>query len=212
MLAGLFGNRDAEEFGKVEFAPGSDRIAPAQREKLDKLAEALKQRPQVKLVVRGPYDPQRDAQQLSRELARGELARSMGVKLGSDDDSDPIAYGDPRTQQALERLLAERAGADVLHTLAREMGGRRDQSEAPRDANGERAFYGAVFERLVELQPQLAAAPRVLAAKRARAIIDALLNAGVPPNRLESGELTQVVGAETAIASEFALGVMPGAS
>lgn len=212
MLAGLFGNRDAEEFGKVEFAPGSDRIAPAQRERLDKLAEALKQRPQVKLVVRGPYDPQRDAQQLSRELARGELARSMGVKLGSDDDSDPIAYGDPRTQQALERLLAERAGADVLHTLAREMGGRRDQSEAPRDANGERAFYGAVFERLVELQPQLAAAPRVLAAKRARAIIDALLNAGVPPNRLESGELTQVVGAETAIASEFALGVMPGAS
>src|SRR5207244_7774376 len=41
LLAGLLGGGKSEEIRSVEFAPGSDRIAPAQRENLDGLAQAL---------------------------------------------------------------------------------------------------------------------------------------------------------------------------
>jgi hypothetical protein len=69
----------------------------------------LKERPQLKLVVQRPYDPQRDGAQLRCADARQELARRLGVQLDARKDPGPIAYGDADTQKALEALLAERA-------------------------------------------------------------------------------------------------------
>lgn len=221
MLAGLFGKRNAEELRKVEFRPGSDRIAPVQREKLDGLAEALKQRPQLKLVVRGPYDAKRDGERLRRERVRRDLARMVGTKLGPEEDPGPIAYGDADTQKALEKLLTERAGSDAAPAFAREYAkrtGRQPEQVNPLlgllgRGSADHAYYEAMFAQLVELQPLLDSGPQLLAAERAQAIIDVLRKAGIDRSRLQSGGITQVTGGSSAaIASEFALEVMPGAS
>ncbi len=217
MLAGLFGKRSAEEFQKVEFAPGSDRIAPAQREKLDALAAALKERPQLTLVVNGPYDAKRDAQALRRDLARRAVARAVGTKLATGEDPGPVAYGDAGTQQALESLLSERAGTDALQALAREFpklpkrtGGQSAQSIPSSDSDQGHAFYQAAFERLVELQPQPDSAPKVLASQRAQAIVDALESTGIARNRMQSGGIIEVSGKpDTPITSIFTLNATP---
>lgn len=126
MLAGLFGKRKAEELRKVEFEPGSDRIALAQREKLDSLAEALKQRPQLTLVVHGPYDAKRDGERLRRELARRDLAHMVGTKVGPEEDPGPIAYGKKcwksSSLNARAPMQCGRSHANMPNTLAGNLG------------------------------------------------------------------------------------------
>ena len=78
------------------------------------VAQALNERRQLKLVVHGAYDAQRDARALRDEEARQELTRALGVKLKPGEDPGPIAYDDPDTQRALEKLLSARAGADAV--------------------------------------------------------------------------------------------------
>src|SRR5690606_31915397 len=63
-LASLFGGRDVEEVRRVLFDPGSDRLLPAEQEKLEEIAKALQARPELRLVVHGPYDPVQDARAL----------------------------------------------------------------------------------------------------------------------------------------------------
>jgi hypothetical protein len=221
LLAGLFGKSDAEAIRKVAFAPGSERIAPAQREQLDALAKALQARPQLKLVVRGPYDAGRDGEALRRASARLELARRMGSALKPGEDPGPIAYGTAETQRALEALLAQRGGPEAISELAaayaKRTGTRPDRVNPVLGLFGrgskDREFYEAVFARIVALEPLPDEAPRLLAARRAQAIVDALAKAGVSPGRLQSGGITQLKsGSGTAIETELALDVMPGAS
>jgi len=47
-----------EEVRTVRSGAGSAAIQPAQREQLDALAGALKVRPELKVLVKGPYDPE----------------------------------------------------------------------------------------------------------------------------------------------------------
>jgi hypothetical protein len=149
----------------------------------------LKERPQLELVVQGPYDPQRDGAQLRRAGARQELVRRLGAQLDARKDPGPITYGDADTQKALEALLAERGGADAVVALAnayaKRTGWEPDRVNPVLGFFGrgskDRAFYQAVFERIVELEPLPETAVRVLAKNRAQAIVDTLLQAGIDP-------------------------------
>jgi uncharacterized protein involved in outer membrane biogenesis len=220
-LAGLFGKSDAEEVRMVRFAPGSDSIAPAQREQLDALAKALKARPQLGVVVKGPYDETRDARQLRRARARLALAQALRAKLAPGEDPGPIAYGRADTQRALEALLSQRAGPGALAELEKSYAKRTGkQPERVNPVLGligrgskDTEFYEAVFERLVDVEPLPDTAVRVLAANRAEAIADALAKAGVERARIQSGGITQVkADSRTAITTELALSAVPGAS
>jgi hypothetical protein len=220
-LAGLFGKGDTEEVRTVRFAPGSDSIAPAQREQLDALAKALKARPQLKVVVKGPYDPVRDTRQLQRSEARLELARALRAKLAPGEDPGPVAYGRADTQKALETLLTKRGGAEALaefeKSFAKRTGRQPDRVNPVLGLVGrgskDTEFYEAVFDRLVETQPLPDTAVRVLAGRRAEAIIDTLAKAGIDHSRLQSGGITQVTGdSGRGVTTELALAAMPGAS
>ncbi|MET0680650.1 MAG: DUF748 domain-containing protein, partial [Burkholderiales bacterium] len=68
-LAGLFGG-GTEALGTVQFEPGRARLLPPEREKLDKVAQALQEKPQLKLVVHGPYDPRLDGEALRERQVR----------------------------------------------------------------------------------------------------------------------------------------------
>ncbi|SCY27613.1 protein of unknown function [Nitrosospira sp. Nl5] len=224
MLAGLLGESDAEKLRKVEFEPGSDEIAPAQREQLDILVEALKKRPKIGVVVRGSYDAKRDGQHLRSERVRHELAIATGVRKEggeAEEDLGLIAYGDADVQKALEKLLAERAGGNAIKKFAddyaKRSGRQPDRVNALLGLFGrgseDRAFYEALFEHLVELQPLPDDALQSLGKSRAQAIIDVLLKAGIDSKRVISGELTQVSGEPgTPVAVELSLDVAAGES
>ena len=229
LLAGLLDENDAEKLRKVEFEPGSDDIAPAQREQLDILVEALKKRPKVGVVVKGPYDAERDGQHLRSELAHRDLAIAMGAAPEPGEDLGLIAYGDADTQKALEKLLAERGGAGspgvpggdgvqkFADEYAKKTGRQPDRVNTLLGLFGrgsrDRAFYEALYERLVELQPLPDNALQALAARRTQAIMDVLLKAGIDSKRLVSGSVEPVTGEpDTPVAAELSLDVAAGAS
>ncbi|HEX2828802.1 MAG TPA: DUF748 domain-containing protein [Burkholderiales bacterium] len=213
-LAGLFGKGDSDAVRRVGFAPGSDAIAPSQREQLDALAKALKSRPQLKLVVKGPYDSGEDAKALKRRQARLELAGALGAKLQPGEPPGLIAYGNADTQRALERLLALRAGPNALAELeksyAKRTGREPDRVNPVLGLIGrgskDTEFYEAVFERLAQAEPLPEGAMQELAARRTRAILDALAKGGIDSGQVSSGGVTQVkADSEKRVVTELAL-------
>lgn len=81
LLASAVGAPDAE-LGHVAFAPGSNDLDDAVRAKLDALAQALAERPALRLEATGRADPQRDVEGLRqahlRRLLRAAKARETG--------------------------------------------------------------------------------------------------------------------------------------
>src|SRR6185436_12088259 len=180
-LGRLFGGVD-EEVASIGFAPGNARLRPPEREKLDKVARVLGERRELKLVVRGPFDPERDSEALRSAAVRRDVAQALDVKLEDREDPGPIAYSDAATQRALESLLAARAGPKGMEEIERAF-----KAHTAREpdrinpilgrlgrASPDREFYQAVYRRLVELYPLPANALPDLAARRAMAIVEYL--------------------------------------
>lgn len=194
-IAGLFGGGGDEDLQSVTFEPGSARLTPPEREQLEKVAQALKGRQQLKLVVHGAYDPQRDARALRDTLVRRELVQALGTKLGEREDAGPVAFDDPDTQRALEKMMTGRAGADAVDRFAADYAkksGKEVQRVNPvlavfRRGRGDRAFYEAVFERLVETQPLADTVLADLATRRARSIADFVAKTGIDADRVVVG-------------------------
>ena len=199
-LGRLFGGVD-EEVASIEFTPGSARLRPPEREKLDKVAHVLSERRELKLVIRGPFDPERDGEAVRSNGVRRDVAQALGVKLEGREDPGPIAYSDAATQRALEAQLAARAGPKAMEELARAFTtrtGRDPERVNPLlgllgRASPDREFYQAVYRRLVELYPLPPNALQELGARRAGVTVEYLAgSAGIEPSRLESGEVRPV--------------------
>jgi hypothetical protein len=116
LLGSLFGG-DTEKFDAVEFDPGSAELLPPEKEKLLKIADALKNRPQLKLVIQGRYNPDIDGLELKDLSIRRTIATRLGIKPEPGVGPAPLDFGDSRTQSALEKLYEERFGRDALHDL-----------------------------------------------------------------------------------------------
>jgi hypothetical protein len=183
-LASLFGGKDAEALASIDFRPGTAALQPEEREKLDTLVRALKERPQLQLVVAAPYDRDADSAALRSEQVRRDVAAQLGLKAGPGPSAGPIAYDDPATQQALEKLLASRSGADAVHATKRDSGSTEADRQKP---------YEAMFQRLVELYPLPDAAAQTLATGRAQAIEDYLVQrGGIDAGRVQIGRVETV--------------------
>lgn len=199
-LANLFGGGGGDRIADIEFAPGGAALAPQEREKLAKVAEALKQRPQLKLLVNGPYAAKRDGEALRAQRVRIELAEALGDKLAPGEDPGPTAYGDARTQRELQRLLTKRAGEGAVEAFA--------------SRYKEQAFYQALFDQLVALYPLADGALQALAAQRAQAIVDYLIrSAGADAGRVAAGEIRSVEDPSgSSVSATLKLDVIKGAS
>jgi hypothetical protein len=176
--------RDAGSLAAIDFEPGSARLAPEQREKLDALTRALSARPRLQLVVSAPYDPQRDTGVLQRDAARRQLAQALGRQIPHGEDPGPISYDDPATHRALEQLLVQQKGADALTELR----GKSDGGAEP----SERELYQAMFAQIASAQPLEGSSAQVLATERARAIASYLQQQGVEPGRVQTGRIAPV--------------------
>lgn len=176
-LGALFGS-GAEELGEILFDPGSARILPTEYEKLRRVAEGLQKRPQLRLVVQGLYHAESDSRALRARDVRAELATREGLKLAPGEDPGPIGFDSPKTQRALEGMLAARAGDPAVAQFAeafRKAAGRDAARVNPvlalmgRGA-GDRELYVAMHQRLIELQPLAEAELPALAKARADSI------------------------------------------
>jgi outer membrane protein OmpA-like peptidoglycan-associated protein len=180
-LSGLFGDK-SEQMDFIAFDPGSARLLPPEHEKLNEVSKVLKKRPQLRLVVEGRFDTKLDGEALRTKRARRALAEQMGVKLALDEKPGPIAFDSAKTQRALEKLLEMRGGdtavADFKTQYEKATG--KDAKRANFAmaligwASSDTAFYQAMFEKLVKLEPLTDNDLKELALRRAEAIVKEL--------------------------------------
>ncbi len=116
MIGGLLGG-DEEDNDAIMFAQGQTALPPPEKEKLLKLAEALQDRPQLKLVLQGQYNAKADGNELQQDSIRTEVFRKLGFKPEPDTLSSPLNFSDSSTQDALEELYTERFGKKALEEL-----------------------------------------------------------------------------------------------
>ncbi|MDA8135648.1 MAG: DUF748 domain-containing protein [Desulfobacteraceae bacterium] len=100
ILGSLFGG--GEELSFVEFEFGEGRIKESEYEKIDKLAEILKDKPSIRLEIQGVYNPIRDAEGI-REKRFEDLLKEERSKQAWYSLSSPKAVTDPLTPEEKEK-------------------------------------------------------------------------------------------------------------
>ena len=194
-LGGLFGDK-SEQMDFIAFDPGSARLLPPEQEKLNEVSKALKKRPQLRLVVEGRFDTKLDGEALRTKRARHALTEQMGVKLPIDEKLEPIAFDSTKTQRALEKLLEmhseDTAIADLKIQYEKETGKKAKRVNFAMAligwASSDTAFYQAMFEELVKLEPLTDNDLKELALRRAEGIIkDLKTTDGLDDTRVTAG-------------------------
>lgn len=107
LLASAIGAPDAE-LGHVAFAPGVAVLDEEIRRKLDALAQALADRPALKLEVTGRADPEADAEGLRQAHLR-RLLRAAKVRATGESSADEAMSAEERERW----LLAAYRAADL---------------------------------------------------------------------------------------------------
>ena len=181
-----------EELEAISFDPGSDRLLPPEREKLQQVAQILARRAQLRLTVPGQYSEVADGAALREHAVRIDIARRAGIKLEAGEAAGPVDLSDGAVRAAVRDLYAERFGSAELDRQKKAAEGaapadgklplwarlgKRIQGE-PQVADAS-AFYGALLERLMQTQPLAADALTRLGAQRANVILAALREDGV---------------------------------
>lgn len=210
MLAALFGGGSDKALDSIDFDPGSDTIRPPERQKLEAIARALKERPALKLVVPPAYATEEDTAALKSLRVRSDIVRNMGVKLRPGEDPGPVDAANPRVQRAIERAFSERYAPEVLPLLKRRAIAEAApvaQGTAPAEASPAAKppapaapppeFYQALVDRLILEEPVSDAMLSGLAARRGEGIVRELVKtAGVPPARVTLGEVREAAEAD----------------
>lgn len=112
----LGGGADGEELSTVAFNAGQNSLSPPQREKVSKLAQALKDRPKLALTLRGTFSPA-DKTALQSLQMRKAVAKQAGESLAKTADVGPLAFSSESTQQAIEAVFEQRFGSGELASL-----------------------------------------------------------------------------------------------
>lgn len=189
-LASLFGG-NGEKLDIIAFDAGSAELAPPQQQKLDKLAEALAKRPNVRLLVHPVVSPEQDEAALRSTAARRLLLERMGVTLAPGEDPGPVDTASAPAQGAIEALYAERNPGAPLKPAA---------DVAPE------AWHGQLLEKVIADQPLPPDALAQLQQQRGAAVQEQLAKAALPPNRIAMAAPEQLAGkGEEGIATRLEL-------
>lgn len=167
-----------EMFNAVSFEAGSREVPPPEQEKLFKLLEALKQRPQLKLIVIGRYHDSSDGKAIRRLQVRRALAEKSGASLKPGEDPGPVDFSNPDSRQKLTELFIARYGREAYKELRSEMtppAKSADGKKAPEDPGKLSKF---LFSELVEREPVDPYLLKQLADDRAQAIVRQLSGPG----------------------------------
>ncbi len=197
----------------IDFDPGSDTVAPPEREKLAQVAQLLVKRAQLNLSVPGQYDEAADGAALRMRAVRAEIERRAGQKPEAGRDPGPVDLGERATRSAVRDLYAARFGDGELDRQRKAAqsappagaaaSGRQAAGSQPPLALWQRvgkmvqgepqvadasAFYNQLLERLYREQPLAPDALANLGARRSDAIVKAIRTSGIEAGRATSGE------------------------
>jgi hypothetical protein len=205
-LGGLLGG-GGKDPDSVAFDAGSAQLQPPQIETLVKVADALRQRPQLRLAVSGRYDPQLDGAALRAAHVRRELAEALDIRFEADEEPPPVAVDHAESQRELEKLFEARAGGDAVDDFRAGFERTAGRSAEPVNpalalfgkASPDVDYYQAMYARLVELHPLEDSELQALAEQRAAAIVRALVEqAGLDANRVAPGRIEAASGSAEA--------------
>ncbi len=178
LLAGAFGG--SEELDRIEFAPGSAALDAASRERLDKIARALADRPALTLTVVGEAAPEADREGWKRQrlhdMVLAEKRRAV-ARAGQGAEAAAAGAGAPVA-----------ISLDEYNGLLKEVYRRADMPK-PRNLIGlAKDMPPGDMERLLLAHIAVPAdAMRALAVARGAAARDYLAQHAVPLDRLFVG-------------------------
>jgi hypothetical protein len=183
-LAALSGGGE-ETLNAVSFEPGSSRVPPPEQEKLFKLIEALKKRPQLRLIVTGRYHAPSDGKAIRLLQVRRALAEKSGAPLKPGEDPGPVDFSNPDSRQKLTELFIERYGREAYKELRSEMTPPGKSADAKKVAEDPGKISKYLFSELVEREPMDPELLKKLADERAQAIVRQLSGPdGIPAQRI----------------------------
>jgi len=106
-----------EDLDKVSFANGSTVLEKAEQSKLDTLAKALAQRPEIKLNIKGSYDATLDKKALQNSALNSKLSLSAGTAFKQNAKATAIPASGMMTSALIDVYELETQGkADALRT------------------------------------------------------------------------------------------------
>lgn len=148
-LGSLLGGSE-EKFDAVAFDPGSADLPPPEKEKLLKLVNALKSRPQLKLVVQGRYSPEVDGMEFKERSIHRSVATRLGTKLGPNDNPEPLDFVDSGTQNTLEKLYKEHFGKESLNELEKGIEAGTVTPRTPARQQEQKGKEAGMFSKMAE--------------------------------------------------------------
>jgi hypothetical protein len=233
-LASLFGGGESDQLDTIAFAPGTTRLAPPERQKLQTVAAALAKRPELKLTIEPVFAPQADRTALQSAAVRRAVLTRSGIHLDPDEAPGPLDYGNARVRQAIELLFGERFGEASIRDLRAELAKsnssasqspvRTDQTEkapasessagaqapavAKREAAGAARTARVMAQRLTDAHAIDATELDALAVARAERIGDELRSAAkLDPTRVGHGAPRAGTDAGDGVLLKLQLGV-----
>jgi flagellar motor protein MotB len=168
LLASLTGG-NGEELSYVEFDAGSKLVGQANQKKIQLLANALAERPNLKLEIAGFTDSEKDVEGLKSNGLQAQIRAQKVKKLMNQDVADNRAH-------ALERVVIEPQEYEKYLTLAYENG----NFPKPRTAWGLlKKLPATEMEKLIKSHIEVTDNDlRRLAATRSEKVKEQLLNSG----------------------------------
>ena len=178
-LGSVFGGGDKPRV-IIEFDPGSSELQPPEMEKLQQMADVLKNRPQLKLGVQGHYSPDADGDALKAQRLRQAIAGLIGAKGEEKAAFEAVDFTAPNTRHTLEKMFIEKSGATVFDGLKQAI-----EKETQNKADIPRVLAETIYSKLLASESLPEGELSMLAEDRARKIITELETVGgIPSDRL----------------------------
>jgi hypothetical protein len=181
-LGALLPGVEEETLNIIVFEPGKSTIPPPEQEKLDEVANALQNRPRLKLTIQGRYNPETDLVELRAVSLRRLVALHLGQDFERDEDPGPLDFGSPDTVSILEAMFEAHFGPDALNALKEEL----KAEEAINETKDPGQLGKTLFERLADVEPIGTPELMRLADTRANAVLEKISGpGGIPGERIE---------------------------
>ncbi|MDO8825942.1 DUF748 domain-containing protein [Methylophaga sp.] len=154
-----------EEIDEIRFRAGRSDLAPPEQEKLNKLVEALSQRPQLALQIPAPFDETADRQSLQKTAVEQRIEN----RLSETASADPL---DVKRQKILEQLYSEAGLSADLQSLQQEFSTNDNVEEQTESELDVLAYNDSLKKHLIEAESVSDAQLQQLAQQRQQAVIE----------------------------------------
>lgn len=170
-MAELVG-RPGQGLNQLPFQPGSAEITGSARSRLEAIARALAVRPALGLQIEPSYNPSSDRRALAAQQMRLHIALATSAGPAGRMGAASLDFDSDRVRSVLDEFGAERLSPKALASVLR------------RFPEAGRAYYQALFNRLVDNEAVPTAALERLADFRTRSVVGELRSAGVADARV----------------------------